>query len=75
MTSFTPPQAGPCKSMRPSLEMRCKKEGVANGFVRRSAICAVEEIGKSLINPSSIFSRIRWQSISMCLVRSWKIGL
>jgi len=40
-----------------------------------SANCSCEEIGSSLRHPWFTFSRTMWQSISMCLVRSWKTGL
>lgn len=44
-------------------------------FVNILANWKCERIGRSFMAPSLILSRIKWQSISIFLVRSWKTGL
>ena len=43
-------------------------------FVKMWAICSEDGTKSNLRSPAVIFSLKMWQSISMCLVRSWKIG-
>lgn len=54
-----------------------KKESVeaGNALVNASASWCCDLTGSSLIAPDVILSRMKWQSISICFVRSWKIGL
>ena len=51
------------------------KEETGSGLVKRSASWCLERIGMSLTTWAATLSLIKWQSISMCLVLSWKEGL
>lgn len=55
--------------------MSGKKRDPGRGFVNASASWNWDWTGRSLMEPSLTRSRTRWQSISICLVRSWKTGL
>lgn len=44
-------------------------------LVSKSAGCCLVPTNDSCRLPSLILSRTKWQSISMCLVRSWNTGL
>ena len=73
--SNIPPQGGLWMLQRPSLDKLELKAGECSGFVNTSASCAAVEIGKRCSSLDKIFSRTTWQSNSMCLLLSWKVGL
>lgn len=75
MYPITPPQVGAWRSVMHNLRSRNWNWLWPKALVKMSAswcwvgTCAVEMI------PEVSFSRAKWQSISMCLVHSWKTGL
>ena len=52
-----------------------EKISFPNGLVNTSASWFAEATNLVVIDPSCILSRMKWQSISICLVLSWKTGL
>ena len=58
-----------------SLPTRKRKQEMECALVRKSAICKEEGTKGKVMVPCLRWWRVRWQSISMCLVRSWKTEL
>ena len=71
----TLPQAGVCMSYASRLLHRYVTLGSRSDLVKISASRSLEFINEVVISPEMIFSRMKWQSISICLVRSWETGL
>lgn len=55
--------------------MKGMKAGGDKAFVKKSASCSLDEIGNKWSTPSWSLFQTKWQSISKCLVLSWKTGL
>jgi len=70
----TPSQGGQCISIRPSLHTFCLKGVGYKALVNISASWHSEGTWDKRMRPSWILIRIKWQSISMCFVLSWKEG-
>ena len=62
-------------SMIPNLNSIQDKVEEGKAFVNMLASCRLDLIGRTSRNPSTILSRRKWQSISMCLPLSRKVGL
>ena len=61
--------------MIPSLDISLDKVDAGSALVNISASCRLNLTGRTLRNPSTILSRTKWQSISICFVLSWNVGL
>ena len=59
----------------PNLLSRFENRGEPNDLVKTSVGCFDVDIWKVLTVPAWTFSLTRWQSISMCFVRSWNTGI
>ena len=70
----TLPQAGAYMSYEPSLLHMLSTREPLRYLVNMSASWSPELTKSVMISPESTFSLTKWQSISICLVRSWKIG-
>jgi len=66
-----PPQVGAWRLRMPNLLVRNENWWEPRALVKRSASCSLEEICAVAMDPDLIQSRIKWQSISICFVRSW----
>lgn len=75
MLFLIPPQDGLYILDTDILEMCVDNTSEDNGLVKASANCKELEIGMSRIFEFLILSQMKWQSNSMCFVRSWKVGL
>jgi len=69
------PQAGWCMFTSPSLETMDLKWTRWGNLVKMLASCSSERMGRRCRGLTCIFSQTMWQSSSMCLVLSWKLGL
>lgn len=68
-------QAGVWMSIMLSLEIREWKGPKPSGSINTSANWCWEQISNNYITPSWILLRTRWQSNSICLVQTWRVGL
>lgn len=57
-------------SMIPNLDIRRVRVDEGSALVNIYASCELDLTGRTLRNPSTILSRTKWQSISICLVLS-----
>ena len=73
--SNTPPQAGAYMLIMPSLLQKYSTRTPLSAFVKMSPIWSPVFTYEVEIKPCWIFSRTKWQSISICFVLSWKTGL
>ena len=71
----TPPQAGAYRSKAPSLSHIYFILRPLRDLVKISASWSLELTKLVVMHHDAIFSLIKWQSTSMCLVFSWKIVL
>ena len=71
----TPPQDGEWRLRIPILLRRYLNCVRNRALVKRLTIWSCEDMCIVLRQPTCIFSWIRWWSISMCFVLSWKTGL
>ena len=71
----TPPQAGAYTSYAPSLLQIYLILGPLRDLVKMSASWSFELTKLVATHPDAIFSLMKWQSTSICLVLSWKTGL
>ena len=71
----TPPQAGAYMSYAPSLLQMYLILGPLRDLVKMSARWSFELAKLVATYPDAIFSLMKWQSTSICLVLSWKTGL
>ena len=71
----TPPQAGVYMSYAPSLLQMYLILGPLRDLVKMSASWSFELTKLIATHPDAIFSLMKWQSTSICLVISWKTGL
>ena len=71
----TPPQVGAWRSVMPNLHRKWWKSSWPKALVKMSAICSCDDVWTAVKRPDRILSRIMWQSISICLLRSWNNGL
>ena len=71
----TPHQVGEWMSRTPNLRIIVEKASFPLGLMNTSASWFVEVTYLVTTEPSCILSWIKWQSISICLVLSWKRGL
>jgi len=70
----TPPQIDAVESVSINLPDKNWWRGRGSPFVKMSAIWRPEEMNGREMTPRRYSSRMKWQSTSMCLVRSWKTG-
>ena len=71
----TPPQGGAYMSYAPSLLQMYLILGSLRDLVKMSASWSFVLTTLVATHPDAIFSLMKWQSTSICLVLSWKIGL
>ena len=73
--SNTPPQAGAYMFYAPSLLQMYLILGPLRDLVKISVSWSFELTKLVATHSDAIFSLMKWQSTSMCLVLSWKTGL
>ena len=71
----TPPQAGACRSKASSLLHIYFILGPLRDLVKIFISWSLELTKLVVMHPDAIFSLIKWQSVSMSLVLSWKTRL
>ena len=71
----TPPQVGAYTLYAPSLLQMYLILGPLRDLVKMSASWSFELTKLVVTHPDAIFSLMKWQSTSICLVLSWKTGL
>ena len=70
-----PLKLGACRSRMPNLRRRNWNWVRPRAFVNMTVSWSVVGTWIVIKSPNWIRSRTKWQSISICLVRSWKTGL
>lgn len=70
-----PPQDREYTFSTPILDNSRMSVGACKGLVKRLANCSEEEMWAVATFPAKTLSQTRWQSSSMCLVRSWNTAL
>lgn len=71
---FTAPSSWECVNII-NLCLKDWNCGGAKALVKKSTNCCEPGMKRGWIKPSLNLLRIVWQPISVCLVRSWKVGL